>query len=111
MCRTLRAGEEVDPEDLHRREGLAGREVEQARAEEGEDERDELEVGAEDLDANIGADAGREHLDAVDDRLREDVAPAGNLQHPAELVIADGKIISIKELSPNLELQTLKQCL
>ena len=46
-----------------------------------------VQVGAEDLDADVGAHAGREHLDAVDDRLREDVAPAGHLQDAAHLVV------------------------
>ena len=40
-----------------------------------------FEIGAEDFDADIGADAGGEHFDAVDDGLGEDVAPAGNLKH------------------------------
>ena len=48
---------------------------------------DRVQIGAEDLDADIGAHAGREHFDAVDDRLREDVAPAGHLQHAAHFVI------------------------
>ena len=46
-----------------------------------------VEVRAEDLDADVGPHAGREHLDPVDDRLGEDVAPAGHLQDAAHLVI------------------------
>ena len=38
------------------------------------------QVGAEHLDADLRAHAGREHVDAVGDRLRPDVAPAGHLQ-------------------------------
>src|SRR5206468_3834377 len=37
--------------------------------------------------ADIRPDAGREHLDAVDDRLREDVAPTGHLEDATELVV------------------------
>ena len=48
---------------------------------------DRVQVGAEDLDADVGAHAGREHFDAVDDRLGEDVAPAGHLQHAAHFVV------------------------
>ncbi len=48
---------------------------------------DRVEVGPEYLHANVGADAGREHLDAVDDRLREDVAPAGHLQHASHFIV------------------------
>ena len=48
---------------------------------------DGVEVRTEDLDADIGPDAGREHLDAVDDWLSEDVAPAGHLEDAAHLVI------------------------
>ncbi len=47
---------------------------------------DRLQVGAEDLDADLGADAGGEHVDAVDDRLRPDIAPAGHLHHAVHLV-------------------------
>ena len=30
---------------------------------------------------------GREHLDAIDDRLRKNVAPAGHLQHAPHFVV------------------------
>lgn len=46
-----------------------------------------VEVRAKDLHANVGADAGREHLDAIDDRLCEDVRPTGHLQHAAHFVL------------------------
>src|SRR5207253_6554503 len=36
-----------------------------------------IEVVAEDFDAYLRADAGRQHVDAVDDRLRPDVRHAG----------------------------------
>ena len=39
-----------------------------------------VQVAAEHLHADVGPHAGREHLDAVDDRLGEDVLPAGHLQ-------------------------------
>ena len=48
---------------------------------------DRVQIGAEDFDADVGAHAGREHFDAVDDGLGEDVAPAGHLQHAAHLVV------------------------
>ena len=41
--------EKVDPQDLRRGEGLAGREVDQGRAEEGEYERDQLEQDEADV--------------------------------------------------------------
>src|SRR5205823_13788224 len=41
---------------------------------------DVAQVGAKDLDADLRAHAGGEHVDAVGDRLRPDVAPAGHLQ-------------------------------
>ena len=40
---------------------------------------DLVEVVAEDLHADHRAHAGGQHVDAVDDRLRPDVAPAGHL--------------------------------
>src|SRR5262249_24037080 len=40
---------------------------------------DGFQVGAEDLDADLRAHAGRKHVDAVGNRLRPDVAPAGHL--------------------------------
>ena len=48
---------------------------------------DRLQIGSEDLDADVGPHAGREHVDAVDNRLRKDVAPTGHLQHAAHFVI------------------------
>lgn len=38
---------------------------------------DRIEVWPEHLDASIGPHAGGEHLDAIDDRLRKNVAPGG----------------------------------
>ena len=48
---------------------------------------DRVQVLAEYLHPDVGAHAGREHFDAVDDRLREDVAPTGHLQHSPHFVI------------------------
>src|SRR5207302_10006308 len=45
------------------------------------------QIRAEHLDADVGAHAGGEHLDAINDGLGEDVGPAGDLQDPAHLVI------------------------
>ena len=44
-------------------------------------------IGTEHLHANVSPHAGREHLDPIDDRLRENIAPTGHLQHAAHLVI------------------------
>ena len=44
-----------------------------------------VEVFAEDLHADRRTNAGREHLDPVDDRLGEDVTPAGHLDHRVHL--------------------------
>ena len=41
---------------------------------------DDAQIGAEHLDADLGANAGGEHVDAVADGLRPDVGHAGNLQ-------------------------------
>src|SRR5262249_46697889 len=40
-----------------------------------------LQVRAENLDADLGAHAGREHVDAVGNGLGPDVAPTGDLHH------------------------------
>ena len=47
---------------------------------------DLVEVVAEDLDADRRPDAGGEHVDPVDDRLREDVPPAGHLERRVHLL-------------------------
>ena len=44
------------------------------------------QVGAKDLDADLRAHAGREHVDAVGDGLRPDVAPAGHLHDRVHLL-------------------------
>jgi hypothetical protein len=46
-----------------------------------------VQIGAKHLDADVGADPGGEHFDAVDDGLGKDVAPSRHLQHPPHLVI------------------------
>ena len=46
-----------------------------------------IEVRPKHFDADVGPHAGREHLDPVDDRLREDVAPAGHLQDAAHFIV------------------------
>ena len=48
---------------------------------------DRIQIGTEYFHADIGAYAGRKHFDAVDDRLRENVAPAGNLQYAAHFIV------------------------
>ena len=50
---------------------------------------DRFQIGAKHLDADVGAHAGRQHIDAVDDRLGEDVAPAGHLQHAEVHFVVD----------------------
>src|SRR5205807_1172229 len=45
---------------------------------------DNFEVRSEDLYSDIGTHAGGQHVNAVDDRLGEDIGPAGDLQHSAE---------------------------
>ena len=48
---------------------------------------DRVQVFAEHLHADVGAHARGKHFDAIDDRLREDVAPAGHLENPPHFVI------------------------
>src|SRR5204863_336614 len=53
-----------------------------------------------------GPHASRKHFDAVDDRLREDIAPAGNLDDARHLVIheiAFGASLALPKKNPVLE--------
>ena len=48
---------------------------------------DGFQIGPEHLHADIGPHTGGKQFDAIDDRLRENVAPTGHLQHTAHFVI------------------------
>src|SRR5205807_1270484 len=48
---------------------------------------DDGQVRAKHLDADIGANPGREHIDAVDNRLGKNIAPPGHLEHAIHLIV------------------------
>src|SRR5205085_5830736 len=68
---------------------------------------DGLEVRTEDLDADLRAHAGREHVDTVGDRLSPYVAPARHLHHRIDLL----QQVSLRTgLPPPQEERLRKRC-